>query len=127
MPDEILRAFQAHAEDDKRVFEQLQLGQQQILAEIRVITGQVQDVMAELGGVPQRDYRGNRETVRDRLHRIESDGQAAKAVREALEVLRSQQAATELRRWGSWEKRATILGVMVAASTSVARVFGVSI
>lgn len=74
----------------------------------------------EVGGAPKVAMRGSRKSMRDRLHDLETDREAARAARVALE------AATTIRQaaWTRGEKVALFVFAAVAAGASLLRLFG---
>ena len=85
------------------------------------LAGYAEDLMAEVGGVPGTAARGDRLTLRDRLHTLEDDRAAAKAVTHALEEGRMAHA----RAWGTWQKVGLFVFAGGAFVMGLLRVFGI--
>ena len=81
----------------------------------------LEDVVAELGGAPPRETRGNRQTVRDSIHELR--GWCAPVAMEAAfrRVLNEKRATY----WTRWQKGITVTGVIVGSLAAVLRLAGV--
>lgn len=68
---------------------------------IETVNGHVADVLYELGGAPDHRFRKpDRPSIRDRLHVLENDRQAARIAGAALEAAQASRDAS----WGKWQK-----------------------
>jgi hypothetical protein len=87
------------------------------------MNGTLADLSAEVGSAPHWEARGNRRSLRERMHDLESSN--APVVFEAAveRVLERRKAAL----WSAWQKYAAILGALAAGATGVARLFGVQV
>ena len=79
------------------------------------------DVVAELGGAPPWESRGTRPTIRDRQHEIETNTSPIMFVKMMDDYMDRRNASF----WGAWQKRATIVGAMIAAVASILHLFGI--
>lgn len=88
---------------------------------LETLGGTVSDVVAEVGGVPPRETRGSRQTMRDSLHDLKAVVNPAAMEAAFRKVLNEQHAAY----WTRWQKAVTVTGVLVGATAAVLRLTGV--
>ncbi len=88
---------------------------------IQRLEDDLDSIVAELGGAPMTGSRGDRRTLRWRLHQLENDQAAAKAAKAALE------AATEAKRtaWSNTQKGFLFLFAALAAVLGLLNYLGV--
>lgn len=86
------------------------------------LNGDVAGVMAEIGGAPAAPVRGERETLRWRVHKLENDRYAAEAAHAALEAAK----ASNRQAWSLWQKLALFAFAAAAAIESGLRIFGLT-
>lgn len=81
----------------------------------------INDVVVEIGRVPKAEFRGTRESVTDRLHRIE--GTMAAADKLADEIKRQREQRKQV--WTEYSKNITAGAAIVSAVGIILRIFGV--
>lgn len=118
-----------HDDDVLERLREIETRQVDVLAElvklnaaVATLSERADAVVAEIGGAPPLYVRGERQTLRDRLHRLENDEQAARIAGEALNAARLARRQA----WGTWQKVALFGFAFVGALTGVLRIFGVS-
>ena len=107
-------AFEAQLERNTAVCEPL-------AEEIKVILQTVSDINAELGGAPPHQTRGDRPTIRKRLHDVQQ-GTSPVAIEAAVNRAINQHSD---RLWSAWQKRVTVFGVLVGALVGLLRIMGI--
>ncbi len=85
------------------------------------IDGTVADVVAEVGGVPPWETRGNRPTLRDKVHDLQAATMPAVVEAAMLRALDSRRSHA----WTIWQKVWAFAFAIVAAVGTVLRLFGV--
>ncbi len=85
------------------------------------IDGTVADLVAEVGGVVPWESRGQRVTVRERVHLLENDRATAIAATAALKSAE----ATKRQAWSVWEKGGLFLLAALGTASGLLRLFGI--
>lgn len=115
-------------DDLKRRLDRIESNQQemrQTLTEIsaaaKQMNGTVINILAELGEAPDYRLRGDRPTIRDRIHELQNESAAAKIAASALEAMKAAQAQT----WSRREKIGLFTFATLGAASYLLRLFGV--
>ncbi len=86
------------------------------------VNGHIEDLMLEVGDAPDHRFRkGDRETIRDRLHRLENDRDAAQIAHAALEAAQASKAQA----WTRWQKIWLFIFAVIGAAIGVLRLLGI--
>lgn len=115
-------------DDLKRRLDRIETNQQEmrltlteISAAAKQMNGTVINILAELGEAPDYRFRGDRPTVRDRIHKLQSESATAKIATHALEAAK----AAQLQTWSRREKAGLFAFAALGAASYLLRLFGV--
>jgi hypothetical protein len=99
-----------------------------IESHLKDMNGDLRDVKAEVGSIPDSGARGSREPLGFRLHRLENDNAAASAAEAALasaDVSRDQAATSKQQAWSWKQKNVLFAFAALAAIDTLLRLFGI--
>lgn len=112
---EIQKSMAEHERRDHQRYDTLRDGQAKIQRTVDDMNGKVGRVNAEIGyGLPEPAERGDRPTLRDRLHVLENDDLVAKAIHDSY-----------ARTFGRWQKIGLFGFAAAAAVEGFLRIVGV--
>ncbi len=86
------------------------------------VNGHIADLMLEVGDAPDHRFRKtDRETIRDRLHRLENDRDAAAIAHAALEAA----SASKAQAWTRWQKIWLFIFAAFGSLLALLRILGI--
>lgn len=116
----VLAAFEEHEEADRVRYDELVRKLDVVDRHIGEVAKEVEAVEFEIGGAPRPAFRGNRSTIRSRLHHLENDAAAARIAAEALQASSAERRGE----WSRVQKVALFLFAVIAAIEGAARLLG---